>query len=180
MHYRCFACPGCGVSEIGPGRAAGRTTRRRATVLSANRRGGRRSCCPSRPHAIRTGPAGGPPRESPTGLPCHDVADRRGRPGRTSAIYGPPPMTLSAIPENERANVMSTFKQNTLDGRAERRPAHTGSTGGLPLKPSTPQGSAQGPSPQPARPPATVADITRPSPATVGEYDHVAAAAYLR
>ena len=74
---------------------------------------------------------------------------------------------------------MSTFKQNTLDGRAERRPAHTGSTGGPPLKPSTPQGSAQGPSPQPARPPATVADITRPSPATVGEYDHVAAAAYL-
>jgi len=62
------------------------------------RRGARRSCCPSRPHAIRTGPAGGPPRESPTGLPCHDVADRRGRPGRTSAIYGPPPMTLSAIP----------------------------------------------------------------------------------
>jgi hypothetical protein len=28
-------------------------------------------------------------------------------------------------------------------------------------------------------PPATVADITRPSAATVGEYDHVAAAAYL-
>ena len=28
-------------------------------------------------------------------------------------------------------------------------------------------------------PRATVADITRPSPATVGEYDHVAAAAYL-
>ena len=25
------------------------------------RRGGRRNCCPSRPHAIRTGPAGGPP-----------------------------------------------------------------------------------------------------------------------
>jgi CBS domain-containing protein len=74
---------------------------------------------------------------------------------------------------------MSTLKQKTLDGRAERRPAHTGCTGGPPLKPSTPQGSAQGPSPQPARPPATVADITRPSPATVREYDHVAAAAYL-
>ena len=28
-------------------------------------------------------------------------------------------------------------------------------------------------------PPVTVADITRPSTATVGEYDHVAAAAYL-
>ena len=74
---------------------------------------------------------------------------------------------------------MSTLKQNTLDGRAERRPAHTGSTGGPPLKPSTPQGSAQGPSPRSARAPATVADITRPSPATIGEYDHVAAAAYL-
>jgi CBS domain-containing protein len=74
---------------------------------------------------------------------------------------------------------MSTLKQNMLDGQAERRPAHTGSIGGPPLEPSTPQGSAQGPSPQPARPPATVADITRPSPATVGEYDHVAAAAYL-
>ena len=81
--------------------------------------------------------------------------------------------------ENERANVMSTLKQNTLDGRAERRPAHTGSTGGPPLKPSTPQGSAQEPSPRPARAPATVADITRPSPVTVGEYDHAAAAAYL-
>lgn len=32
---------------------------------------------------------------------------------------------------------------------------------------------------RPARAPATVADITRPSAATVGEYDHVAAAAYL-
>jgi hypothetical protein len=29
IHDRCFACPGCGVSEIRPGRAAGRTTRRR-------------------------------------------------------------------------------------------------------------------------------------------------------
>ena len=74
---------------------------------------------------------------------------------------------------------MSTLKQNMLDGQTERRPAHTASADGPPLEPSTPQGSAQGPSPQPARPPATVADITRPSPATVGEYDHVAAAAYL-
>ena len=74
---------------------------------------------------------------------------------------------------------MSTLKQNMLYGQAERRPAHAGSAGGPPLKPSTPQGSAHGPSPQPARPPATVADITRPSPATVAEYDHVAAAAYL-
>ena len=51
---------------------------------------------PSRPHAIRTGPAGGPPRESPAGLPCHDAADRRGRPGRAPARYGPPPMTRQA------------------------------------------------------------------------------------
>ena len=36
MNDRRFACPGLGVSEIRPGRAAGRTTRRRATVLSAN------------------------------------------------------------------------------------------------------------------------------------------------
>ena len=36
MHYRCFVCPGLGVSEIRPGRAAGRTIRRCATVLSAN------------------------------------------------------------------------------------------------------------------------------------------------
>jgi CBS domain-containing protein len=74
---------------------------------------------------------------------------------------------------------MSTLKQNALGGRAERRPAHTGFTGGPPLEPSTPQGSAQGPSLRPARAPATLADITRPSPVTVGEYDHVAAAAYL-
>jgi CBS domain-containing protein len=74
---------------------------------------------------------------------------------------------------------MSTLKQRAPDGRAERRLAHTGFTGGPPLEPSPPQGSAQGPSLRPARAPATVADITRPSPVTVGEYDHVAAAAYL-
>src|SRR5262249_48590688 len=50
---------------------------------------------------------------------------------------------------------------------------------GPPLKPSTPQGSAQEPSPQPARAPATVADITRPSAATGGGYGHVAAGACL-
>ena len=47
---------------------------------------------------------------------------------------------------------MSPLKESTLDGRAESGPA---------------------------RAPATVADITRPSAATVMEYDHVAAAAYL-
>jgi CBS domain-containing protein len=73
---------------------------------------------------------------------------------------------------------MSTLKQ-TIDGRTERRPAHPRPAGGPPLRPGTPQGSAQGPSVRPARAPATVADITRPSAATVGEYDHVAAAAYL-
>ena len=51
--------------------------------------------------------------------------------------------------------------------------------GGPLREPSTPERSAQGPSLRPARAPATVADITRPSPATVGEYDHIAAAAYL-
>jgi CBS domain-containing protein len=74
---------------------------------------------------------------------------------------------------------MSTLERRAPGGRAESRPAHPGPAGGPPLKPSTPQGSAQQPSPRPARAPATVADITRPSPATVGEYDHVAAAAYL-
>jgi predicted transcriptional regulator len=74
---------------------------------------------------------------------------------------------------------MPTPRQTAPGGRAESRPAHAGSAGGPPLEPSTPQGPAQGPSPRPARAPAIVADITRPSAATVGEYDHVAAAAYL-
>jgi hypothetical protein len=74
---------------------------------------------------------------------------------------------------------MSTLKQTALDGRAEHGPAHSGPAAGPPLEPSTTEASAQGPSPRPARAPATVADITRPSPVTVGEYDHVAAAAYL-
>lgn len=74
---------------------------------------------------------------------------------------------------------MSTLKQRALDGWEESRPAHPGPAGGPPLEPSALERSAPGPSPRPARPPATVADITRPSAATVGEYDHVAAAAYL-
>jgi CBS domain-containing protein len=74
---------------------------------------------------------------------------------------------------------MPTLKKRALDGWAERRPARPGPAGGPPLKPSRPQGSAQEPSPGPAHAPATVADLTRPSPATVGEYDHVAAAAYV-
>ena len=73
---------------------------------------------------------------------------------------------------------MPTLKQ-TSDGQAERRPPHPGPAGGPPREPGTPQGSAPGPSQRPARAPATVADITRPSPVTVAEYDHVAAAAYL-
>ena len=73
---------------------------------------------------------------------------------------------------------MSTLKQNTPDGRAERGLAHPGPAGGPQLEPSTPPGAAKEPSPRPARAPATVADLTRPSPATVAEYDHVAAAAY--
>jgi hypothetical protein len=74
---------------------------------------------------------------------------------------------------------MPTLKQTAPGGRAERHPAHSGPSGGPPLKPGTPPGTAQEPSPRPARAPATVAAITRLSPATVGEYDHVAAAAYL-
>ncbi|MGP0023932.1 MAG: CBS domain-containing protein [Streptosporangiaceae bacterium] len=74
---------------------------------------------------------------------------------------------------------MPTPRQTAPDGRAESRPAHAGPAGRPPLEPSTPQGPAQEPSPRPARAPATVADITRPSAATAGEYDHVAAAAYL-
>jgi len=74
---------------------------------------------------------------------------------------------------------MSTLKQRALDGWEESRPAHPGPAGGPPLEPSALERSAPGPSPRPARPPATAADITRPSAATVGEYDHVAAAAYL-
>jgi CBS domain-containing protein len=74
---------------------------------------------------------------------------------------------------------MPTLKQRALDARAESRPAHPGPAGGPPLEPSTPGGSAQEPSRRAARAPATVAGITRPAPVTVGEYDHVAAAAYV-
>lgn len=65
-------------------------------------------------------------------------------------------------------------RHDRRDPRAAGDPA-----GGPPLKPGTPQGAAHEPSLRPARAPATVAAITRPSPATVGEYDHVAAAAYV-
>ena len=74
---------------------------------------------------------------------------------------------------------MPTLKQTAPDGQAERRPPHPGPAGGPPRERGTPQGSAPGPFQRPARAPATVADIARPSPATVAEYDHVAAAAYL-
>ena len=74
---------------------------------------------------------------------------------------------------------MPTLKQTAPDRRAESRPAHAGRVGGPPLEPGAPEGSAPGPSPRSARAPATVADIMRPSPATVGANDHVAAAAYL-
>ena len=74
---------------------------------------------------------------------------------------------------------MPTPRQTAPGGRAESRPAHAGSAGGPLLEPATSKGPAHGPSPRPVRAPATVADITRPSPATVGEYDQVAAAAYL-
>ena len=74
---------------------------------------------------------------------------------------------------------MPTPRQKALDGRAESRPAHAGPVGEPAVEPNTAEAPAQGPSLRLARAPATVADITRPSPATVGEYDHVAAAAYL-
>jgi hypothetical protein len=53
------ALPGCGVREIRPGRAAGRTPGDARPCCPLTRRGGRRNCWPSRPHAIRTGPTGG-------------------------------------------------------------------------------------------------------------------------
>ena len=74
---------------------------------------------------------------------------------------------------------MSPLKERTLDGRTEGYPAHAGSADEPAMEPSTPKAPAQGPPPRPARAPATVADITRPSRAMVREYDHVAAAAYL-
>jgi len=74
---------------------------------------------------------------------------------------------------------MSPLKERTLDGRTEGYPAHAGAADEPAMEPSTPKAPAQGPPPRPARAPATVADITRPSAATVREYDHVAAAAYL-
>jgi len=74
---------------------------------------------------------------------------------------------------------MSPLKERTLDGRTEGYPAHAGAADEPAMEPSTPKAPAQGPPPRPARAPATVADITRPSAATVMEYDHVAAAAYL-
>jgi CBS domain-containing protein len=79
--------------------------------------------------------------------------------------------------KKRKDNHMSPVKQKVPDGSAESRPGHTRS-GGEPMEPSTTEVSAQGPSLR-SRAPATVADITRPSPVTVGEYDHVAAAAYL-
>lgn len=74
---------------------------------------------------------------------------------------------------------MSALEQRAADGWPECRPAHPGPAGGPVREPSTPESSAQEQSLRPARAPATVADIMRPSAATVGEYDHVAAAAYL-
>jgi len=74
---------------------------------------------------------------------------------------------------------MSPLKERTLDGRTEGYPAHAGAADEPAMEPSAPKAPAQGPPPRPARAPATVADITRPSAATVREYDHVAAAAYL-
>jgi len=74
---------------------------------------------------------------------------------------------------------MSPLNERTLDGRAEGYPAHADSADEPAIEPRSPKAPAQGPPPRPARAPATVADITRPSAATVREYDHVAAAAYL-
>ena len=180
MNYRCFACPGPGVSEIRPGHAVGLMTRRRATVLSANPAG-------RAAQLLSIALARYPDRSgwrSASGIaylallatmPLTGVAGLAGLLPSTARCRG---LVRQLFLENERATVMPTLKQRTLDGRAESRPAHPGPSGGPPPTPSTPQGSAQ-PSPRTARAPATVADITRPSPATIGEYDHVAAAAYL-
>ena len=87
---------------------------------------------------------------------------------------------LAAFPyEKRKDNHMSPLKQAVPVSRAEGRPGHTRSGGEPAMEPSTTETPAQGPSLRSARVPATVADITRPSAATVGEYDHVAAAAYL-
>jgi hypothetical protein len=80
MHYRCFICPGPGVS--GPNhdaRRAGRPGDAGPCCPLTRRGGGRRNCRPSRPHAIRTGPTRGPLQKPLPGIRCHDAADRRGR-----------------------------------------------------------------------------------------------------
>src|SRR5262249_47539679 len=114
-------------------------------------------------------------------LPRHDAPHRRGGPHPRARPHRPPPMTrLAAFPyEKRKDNHMSPLKQAVPVSRAEGRPGHTRSGGEPAMEPSTTETPAQGPSLRSARVPATVADITRPSAATVGEYDHVAAAAYL-
>jgi len=181
MNYRRFACPGPGASETRPGRAAGLMTRRRATALSANSTGQAAqllSVAPAR-YLDRLGwrPASGIAYLALLAtMPLTGVAGLAGLLPSTARCRG---LVRQLFLENERATVMPTLKQRTHDGRAESRPAHPGPSGGPPREPSTPPGAAQEPSPRPARAPATVADITRPLPATAGEYDHVAAAAYL-
>src|SRR5215472_8599865 len=175
MHYRRFACPGPGASETRPGRAAARATRLRATALSANPAGRAAQLLPVAP-ARYLDRLGWRPASGIAYLALlTGVAGLAGLLPSTARCRG---LVRQLFLENERATVMPTLKQRTLDGRAESRPAHPGPSGGPPPTPSTPQGSAR-PSPRTARAPATVADITRPSPATIGEYDHVAAAAYL-
>jgi CBS domain-containing protein len=78
-----------------------------------------------------------------------------------------------------KGNRYATAQTNSARRPGRTPPAHPGPAGGPPLEPGTPPGSAHGPSPAAGPGPATVADITRPSTATVGEYDHVAAAAYV-
>ena len=179
MHYRCLACPGPGQTKPGQDAPwAGRPGDARPR-LPLTRRGGATTTV----HRART--LSGPVRLAVrlgiaylallATMPLTGVAGLAGLLPSTARCRG---LVRQLFLENERATVMPTLKQRTLDGRAESRPAHPGPSGGPPPTPSTPQGSAQ-PSPRTARAPATVADITRPSPATIGEYDHVAAAAYL-
>src|SRR5262245_29759437 len=179
MHYRCLACPGPGQTKPGqdapwagrPGDARPRLplTRRGGATTTVHRA---RTLSGSVRLAVRLGIAY---LALLATMPLAGVAGLAGLLPSTARCRG---LVRQLFLENERATVMPTLKQRTLDGRAESRPAHRGPSGGPPPTPSTPQGSAQ-PSPRTARAPATVADITRPSPATIGEYDHVAAAAYL-
>src|SRR5262249_53465861 len=157
MNYRCFACPGPGVSEIRPGRAVGLMTRRRATVLSANPAG-------RAAQLLSIALARYPDRSgwrSASGIaylallatiPLTGVAGLAGLLPSTARCRG---LVRQLFLENERATVMPTLRQRAPGSRAEAARLTPGPSGGPPPPPSTPQGRAQ-PPPRRARPPAAV------------------------